>query len=1038
MEATERRRHRASLIRGSGNKYFRVASAAFFLVISVFACCGVTPASSSPQEDQEDYAGWFSQRNAPKHNVFSSSTPPPPPPGDPDSGSLKKCVLDDVIAIDEEKNIVLLRETLVVDGCLLSCGNKALHSTVSDGSIVAVKNGGHVEDCTVVLIKEKDLETDIIDIDRVDGIEDEILTSSTNAPTVWGTYFTTGDNTELATYYEAAVQYVPKPVSGFLCDQGDCTLQNVACDALGDDDEEEEESARSKKLLLRECVLVNSGAGDVRVSGGLVTAEKNPVSIYGIVVGGDADQDAGRSPVRNKAEARLLVDHVNIKNQPLDGILILGGVNTVRITDAIVWNNGNNGIGVNGGLGLEFFAILGGSVENNRMNGIKMFRNTEKERDGKLLSKLNTASEMVVADVLVKKNGADGLSVLRIDDVAIDGAVFDGNGLNGIDVQDADRISLQGVVSRNNVQNGFAAEAIDADVEIANSVFVSNGYDFENLYSKWKQAGVYLWLSKRATILNSAANGNGSDGFLVYDVSDVTMVDVDAMRNGDDGLEIREASATYGFDYTANSDYLVGAYYYPWHGKNFHNGGGYLREELKPPQLPTLGEYNDSDPKIINQHMEWFRKSNIGLLVTSWWGPDRIEDTNTLQVLMKHSHIGNLKIALHYETTGRIKEEAGDDMSVPLNDIRYMCKNYFNHPNYYKIDGRPVLVIYISRKLERLGTLESALLTMRSEASKQGHNIYLIGDAVFSKAPDVNDQEPFVSFRYFDAVTNYDVYGSGGSSKRTNPYAGTEAVDAYYAEQEKWRRLAQEENCRYIPPVSPGYNDRGVRLEKDHPPLSRRLTKSSEEGSLFKYQLEKALPLVDPALDNLILVNSFNEWHEDTQIEPVGDGDSPETATIPEEMTGGLEYVGYGELYLDILRTATNRPAAKNADSKTLYEHSDIDFANVRSCWNGNDGMTFYITDNDTSGDSTEMAFSPRERLVSCMNERFDFELHGGGDVDMLVYKNEEIVGDSCANGKSAVKCEFFGLLTKCRQDDCGHRDIVTTAGTVLDDHKIG
>ncbi len=67
-------------------------------------------------------------------------------------------------------------------------------------------------------------------------------------------------------------------------------------------------------------------------------------------------------------------------------------------------------------------------------------------------------------------------------------------------------------------------------------------------------------------------------------------------------------------------------------------------------------------------------------------------------------------------------------MSNPRSDIQYICSEYFDHPNYYKIDGRPVLVVYVTRKLHNDGILEEALLTMRSEASKCGHNIYLIGD----------------------------------------------------------------------------------------------------------------------------------------------------------------------------------------------------------------------------------------------------------------------------------------------------------------------
>ena len=58
----------------------------------------------------------------------------------------------------------------------------------------------------------------------------------------------------------------------------------------------------------------------------------------------------------------------------------------------------------------------------------------------------------------------------------------------------------------------------------------------------------------------------------------------------------------------------------------------------------------------------------------------------------------------------------------------------------------------------------------------------------------------------------------------------------------------------------------------------------------------------------MILVNSFNEWHEDTQIEPV----VGEPAIEPFNFTKGLEYVGYGELYLDILGAATSKDTTQH------------------------------------------------------------------------------------------------------------------------------
>jgi hypothetical protein len=364
-------------------------------------------------------------------------------------------------------------------------------------------------------------------------------------------------------------------------------------------------------------------------------------------------------------------------------------------------------------------------------------------------------------------------------------------------------------------------------------------------------------------------------------------------------------------DYTADTNLLVGVYYYPWHGDNFHNGDGYMRKELTPAHQPSLGEYNDSDPAVVAEHMKMFRKANIGLLVTSWWGPNRIEDSNTKDVIMEHEDVGNLKIALHYETTGRLVDKVGTDdkLENAKTDVEYMCEHYFNHPNYYKIDGRPVIFMYVSRVLHSAGTLEQALLTMRSTASRCGHNLYLIGDSVFEKAPD-STAETFVPFWYFDAVTNYDVYGSQG---RPNGYAGMEKVDAYYQQQALWKEQAIKEGCHYIPAVSPGYNDRGVRMESNHPPLSRRLTANSSEGSLFHYQLKQAMQLVDTKVDNLMVVNSFNEWHEDTQIEPaVGD-----PATAPFNYTQGLEYVGYGDLYLDILGAATSKDESKH----NMFDH---------------------------------------------------------------------------------------------------------------------
>jgi len=218
--------------------------------------------------------------------------------------------------------------------------------------------------------------------------------------------------------------------------------------------------------------------------------------------------------------------------------------------------------------------------------------------------------------------------------------------------------------------------------------------------------------------------------------------------------------------------------------------------------------------------------------------------------------------------------------------------------------------------------------------------------------------------------------------------------------------------------------------------LSRKLTEKSDEGSLFLYQLQKALPLVDPAVDSMILVNSFNEWHEDTQIEPTAMGGS---ATEPEMLTGGLEYVGYGERYLDILKSQT-RKSTEGSKSETIILPSKVYFTNVHTCSNRNDGVTFYITDSDddvaSASEVTELYFTPGLGVLSCKNERFDYELHGGGN--LAFNSTEEIIGDTCVNGKGTSDC---GAITINACDDtnreCRYRDIITSGGTLLNEHNI-
>jgi len=371
------------------------------------------------------------------------------------------------------------------------------------------------------------------------------------------------------------------------------------------------------------------------------------------------------------------------------------------------------------------------------------------------------------------------------------------------------------------------------------------------------------------------------------------------------------------------SNLTVGVYYYPWYYNDFHSHGSYLRNQLQPPQYPSLGEYNDHDPIIIGQHLAWSRQANVQLWVTSWWGPNDRTDIATLKI-MKHRDIGTNKVALFYESRGRILGGSGLKLDNVASDMDYICTNYFGNEKYFTIhDGRPVLFVYLTRKLHELDLLVNVIDSMRITAASHGYNPYIVGDQVFARAP-IKQEGSYLPFDYLDGVTGYDVFGSIMSTQTnqqaSSSYAGTnEGVQEYIQQSQEWKRLAQLQSCTFIPAVTPGYNDRGGK-SKDadkHIPLSRRLTRNEEAGSLFRTLLEEARYLVDEGASNLLMVTSFNEWHEDTQIEPTVITDS--VTALPLALTQGVEYEGYGALYLNILRNMT-----EDDDDDTVIIHSSV------------------------------------------------------------------------------------------------------------------
>lgn len=362
------------------------------------------------------------------------------------------------------------------------------------------------------------------------------------------------------------------------------------------------------------------------------------------------------------------------------------------------------------------------------------------------------------------------------------------------------------------------------------------------------------------------------------------------------------AAATWGlapFCASASAAPLVGAYYYPWWGTypGGHSWTQTLRENLVPQQSPAEGYYSSRSSATIETQIEDSLQGNISFWATSWWGPGSPEDVTLQDYVLKNPLAGDLKYAIQFESTGLLGSFSDPTYSNLIPDFQYLARDYFKNPNYLQIDGRPVVFMYLTRAYFNGQAGANAVAALRQAMEQQyGVDPYLIGDDVF---PGQNDPQRAA---LWDSITDFDVYGSVLQSLGSTKAAVNELASQYQAAEQ----MAHADNIGFIPTVSPGFNDSAVR--SGHPAAPRYETDvpGSPEGSLFSDELNTAaLPAVDPAADNILMVNSFNEWHEDTQIEPTNIAAPTSADDASGAYAQGYSYTGYGDLYLNELRQAT-------------------------------------------------------------------------------------------------------------------------------------
>jgi hypothetical protein len=324
---------------------------------------------------------------------------------------------------------------------------------------------------------------------------------------------------------------------------------------------------------------------------------------------------------------------------------------------------------------------------------------------------------------------------------------------------------------------------------------------------------------------------------------------------------------------------IVGAHYYPWWGRHHSILGGGEWESGVAHQ-PVLGKYRSDDSAVVRRHIEWSKKAGIDFLAVEWSGQGSWEDKILEEVLIEE--LDGLRFCIHYDSYLAL-HKLGTAMSWDLNsrftfnktkgekfeEDMLSCQKYFRHPAYLKIDGRPVLMIYAFREFKNAETYLNELKSKLGEWDP-----YLIADVVFwsqvsplelleaarfkpSLVPRLFWRRTYTKLsnrrmwrcleEYFSGITGYCLY------EPWNTKSFLKRVEKLYR---SYCCEAKKRGLEFIPTVMPGYDDRELR-GKNRPILER-------SPEFYQSYWE----ICQNCSENMIIVTSFNEWHEGTEIEP--------------------------------------------------------------------------------------------------------------------------------------------------------------------------
>ncbi|MBI4302459.1 MAG: glycoside hydrolase family 99-like domain-containing protein [Chloroflexi bacterium] len=279
---------------------------------------------------------------------------------------------------------------------------------------------------------------------------------------------------------------------------------------------------------------------------------------------------------------------------------------------------------------------------------------------------------------------------------------------------------------------------------------------------------------------------------------------------------------------------LVLANYYPWFDDNTWASG-------ITSDLPTE-PYNSDDPKVIARHLAQASQAGINGFISAWLIPGDRTDRNFAQ-LLTISQGTNFQSAPSFQTNS-LPNQTQESIAQTL---AHIVNSYGQHPNYLHHQGKPVIFFTNMPRVPVLPnqTPQQAWQAIREKVDPQRSQIW-IAEGLDTSYLAVFDGLYVIKIAHRDYPDDYLKLPRWGSQVRN------------YAASLNTPKL-------WVATIMPGWDD----LHTADGPNDLRIpsapsARNRENGQYYVKTFTAALE----STPDWLLISSFNEWVEGTQIEP--------------------------------------------------------------------------------------------------------------------------------------------------------------------------